>query len=229
MAFISADDDLLTVLNLFGAHTRAGQNRLLEVMRGIIDSADFDGWRSSTLFGGVDEPGTANYIQWRSAEDLQKRYHGDKFQNEIVPLFDELATSVRLLQTRVVFSRRHPTLERIEISPERDDYTVLVVMGVEPENQQELVELFAQSDEWVKTVPGYRSNSILQGVDGTFVANFAQWESKETYDAFHLLPEEERPAGVRRMRQRARALLTSRDANTYRCVHTRSAAPQETR
>jgi hypothetical protein len=73
-------------------------------------------------------------------------------------------------------------------------------------------------------VPGYRSNSILRGLDGTFVVNIAQWESKPHYDAFHQLPEEQRPADVRTMRERARALLTSRDANTYRTVHTRSAA-----
>src|SRR4051812_45781017 len=91
MAFISAQDDTLTVLNLFGAKSAAAQERLLTVMRGIIDSADYPGWISSTLFGGVAEHGTANYIQWRSAEDLRNRYHGEKFQKETVPLFDELS------------------------------------------------------------------------------------------------------------------------------------------
>jgi heme-degrading monooxygenase HmoA len=176
------------------------------------------------LLGGEDEPGTANYIQWRSVEDLENRYAGGKFRHETVPLFNEISTSIRLLKTEVAFTQRHPALDAIEITPERDDYTVIIVMGVEPDDQKELVELFAQVDEWVKTVPGYRSNSILRGLDGTFIVNFAQWESKERYDAFHLLPEEERPADVRKMRARARTLLTARDANTYRVVYTRSAA-----
>jgi heme-degrading monooxygenase HmoA len=223
MAFISDSDGLLTVLNLFGTDTMAGQQRLLATMREIIDTADFDGWISSTLFGGVDERGTANYIQWRSEQHLENRYEGRKFRHETVPLFNELATSIRLLKTEVVCTRRHPSLPAIEITPARDDYTVIVVMGVEPENQKELVELFAESDEWLTTVPGYRSNSILRGLDQTFVVNLAQWDSKETYDAFHHLPEGERPADVRRMRQRAGALLTAREANTYRVVHTRSA------
>ncbi|SNQ46487.1 Antibiotic biosynthesis monooxygenase [Frankia canadensis] len=223
MAFISAGDGYLTVLNLFGTDSPDGQRRLLEVMRDIIDSADYDGWISSTLFGGEDEPGTANYIQWRSAADLERRYEGEKFRHETIPLFNEISTSIRLLKTEVVFSRLHPSRERIEISPQVDDYSVIVVMGVEPDNQQELVELFGQDDEWVTTVPGYRSNSILRGLDGTFVVNIAQWESKERYDAFHQLPEQERPADVRAIRERARSLLTSRDANTYRVVHTRSA------
>jgi len=222
MAFISADDGRLTVLNLFGAETKAAQERLLVTMRDIIDSADFAGWISSTLFGGEDRPGTANYIQWRSVEDLQNRYHGEKFKHEIVPLFNELATSTRLLQTEVVFTR-HPALDAVEITPARDDYTVIAVMGVDPADQQELVELFTQHDEWLPTVPGYRSNSILRGLDGTFVVNFAQWDSKETYDRFHTLPEDDRPAEVQKMRDRARSLLTSHDYNTYRAVHTRSA------
>jgi heme-degrading monooxygenase HmoA len=223
MAFISADDGYLTVLNLFGTQTLDGQERLLATMRDIIDSADYEGWISSTLLGGEDERGTANYIQWRSQEDLENRYAGDKFRHETVPLFNEISTSIRLLKTEVVFTRRHSSLEAIEITPDRDDYTVIVVMGVEPDDQKELVDLFAQVDEWVKTVPGYRSNSILRGLDGTFVVNYAQWASKEDYDAFHHLPEGERPADVQKMRARAGSLLTSRDANTYRVVHTRSA------
>jgi heme-degrading monooxygenase HmoA len=225
MAFISDEDDYLTVLNLFTTDSLAGQERLLATMRDIIDSADYEGWISSTLLGGVAEHGTANYIQWRSVEDLENRYKGDKFRHETVPLFNEISTSIRLLKTNVVFTRRQPSLPAIEITPARDDYTVIAVMGVDPANQQELVDLFAQTDEWLTTVPGYRSNSILRGVDGTFVVNYAQWESKESYDAFHTLPEGERPADVQKMRTRARSLLTSHDFNTYNVVHTRSAQP----
>lgn len=229
MAFISAEDDHLTVLNLFGAKSAAAQEQLLTVMRGIIDSADFPGWISSTVFGGVAEPATANYIQWRSAEDLQNRYHGEKFQQEIVPLFDELATSVRLLPTKVVFTRRRPGLDAIEIGPEHDHLTVIAIMGVKPEDQPELVDLFSQQDEWLTQFPGYLSNSILRGTDGTFVANVAQWESEAAYDVFHTLPEEERPEDVRKTRLKARSLLTSHEFNTYRPVHTRSAAPAAAR
>jgi heme-degrading monooxygenase HmoA len=223
MAFISPDDGYLTVLNLFGTGTPEGQERLLEVMTDIINGADYDGWISSTLHGGIDRLGTANYIQWRSAEDLENRYAGEKFRHETIPLFNEISTSIRLLKSEVVFAQRQPDLDAIELTPARGDYTVIIVMGVEPENQKTLVDALAQPDEWVKTVPGYRSHSILRGTDGTFVVNYAQWDSKELYDAFHELPESERPADVRRSRDQARSVLTSRDANSYRVVHTRSA------
>jgi heme-degrading monooxygenase HmoA len=223
MAFISPADGYLTVLNLFDTDTLEGQERMLDAMREIIDTGDYPGWISSTLHGGLDRPGTANYIQWRSIEDLEARYAGEKFKNHTVPLFNQLATSVKLLKTEVVFAQRHPALRVTEISPLRDDYTVIIVMGVAPENQKALVDALAQPDEWVTTVPGYRSHSILRGIDDTFIVNYAQWESKRHYDIFHNLPEEERPAYVRQARQDARPLLKFRDANTYNVVHMRSA------
>jgi heme-degrading monooxygenase HmoA len=225
MAFISPDDGYLTVLNLFGTETLEGQERLIEVMTGIINGADYPGWVSSTLHAGQDKPGTANYIQWRSLADLEARYAGEKFRHETIPLFNEISTSIRLLKSEVVYGQRQPELAATEISTDSGDYTVIIVMEVDPQDQPTLTEAMALPDEWILTVPGYRSHSILRGIDGTFVVNYAQWESKKLYDAFHELPEDERPADVRQARARARSVLKSRDANTYRVVHTRSAKP----
>lgn len=224
MAHLSPDDGYLTVLNLFDARDAAAQDRLLEVMRDIIDNADYPGWISSTLHSGQAEFGTANYIQWRSAEDLQARYAGDAFRHRTVPLFDELSTSVTLLKTEVVAVQHHAGLPTVEIGPDRDDHTVIVVMRVRPEDQEELVELLARPDEWLREVPGYRSHSILRGTDRDVVVTYAQWDSKQRYDTFHELPEDERPADVQKIRARARELVTARHANTHRVVHTRSAA-----
>jgi Antibiotic biosynthesis monooxygenase len=224
MAFISTDDGYLTVLNLFETDTPDGQERLLKVMREIIDTADYHGWISSTLHGGHDAFGTANYIQWRSTADLEARYAGEKFRHETIPLFDELSTSIKLLKTEVVFTQRHRTLAGVtEITPHRDDYTIIIVFDVEPKNQKALVDTLALPDEWLMAVPGYRSHAILRGLDGTFVVNYAQWATKQAYDAFHNLPEGQRPRDVQEARLRARSLAASRWSNSYYVVHTRSA------
>ncbi len=225
MPFISPEDGYLTVFNIFETETRDGQERVLQEMRNIIDNANYPGWISSTLHSGQDRPGTLNYIQWRSLADLEARYAGEKFKKKTVPLFDQLSTSVQLLKTEVVFAQRHPALGGVtEISPERDDYTVAFILGVEPENQKALLDTLAKPDEWLLSVPGYRSHTYLRGIDGTFVVNYAQWDSKAHHDAFHHLPEDQRPTEVQKARLRARSLATSRTANTYRVVHTRSAA-----
>ncbi|MFI9240385.1 antibiotic biosynthesis monooxygenase family protein [Streptomyces sp. NPDC053079] len=226
MPFITPDNGSLTVFNLFDTATREDQKTLLDTMQGIIEGANYPGWRSSTLHGGLDKPCAANYIQWRSVDDLQDRYEGENFKHNTVPYFTELTTSVHLLKTEVVATHLAPSLEHIEISPDRDDFTVIVIMGVEPANQAKLVDLFAKPDEWMHDVPGFRSNSILRGLEGDFVVNYAQWDDREAYKAFHDLPEADRPAETRAMRAAARPLLTSRSSNTYEVVFSRSAADQ---
>ncbi|WP_328718546.1 antibiotic biosynthesis monooxygenase [Streptomyces sp. NBC_00247] len=225
MPLITPDDHYLTLFNVFETETPELQDEVLEAMRDIVDNADYPGWISSTLHAGVDSPGTANFIQWRSAADLQARYEGQKFQQKTVPLFHKLSRTVRQLKTELAFSQHHPALRGpIEFSPDRDDHTVLIVLDTRPEDQRELLDTLAVPDEWIKTVPGYRSHTYFRGLDGTFVVNYAQWESKEHYDAFHTLPEEQRPADVRAGRDRARALVTGRQANAYRVTRSRSAA-----
>ncbi|UQX03449.1 antibiotic biosynthesis monooxygenase family protein [Streptomyces sp. RerS4] len=224
MPFISPDDGHLTVFNLFETETPAGQEQVLDAMRDIIDNATYPGWISSTLHAGQDRPGTANYIQWTGLEALEARYAGEGFKRKTVPKFNELATSVRLLKTEAEFVQRHPGLDGApELSPARDDYTVIIVLGVAAENQKELLDTLATPEEWLAEVPGYRSHTYFRGLDGTFLVNYAQWDGKEAYDAFHALPEEQRPRDVRDARARARSLVTSRWANTYHVVHSRSA------
>ncbi|MEU4082569.1 antibiotic biosynthesis monooxygenase [Streptomyces venezuelae] len=224
MPLINPEDGYLTVFNLFETETYDGQARVVDEMKDIVDNATYPGWISSTVHAGVDTPGTLNYIQWRSLADLEARYQGQKFQKKTVPLFDELATSVKLLKTELVHAQHHPDLgAAAEVSPERDDYAVFILFEVKPDQQQELLDTLAKPDEWIKTVPGYRSHGYYRGIDGTYVVNYAQWESKELYEAFHTLPEEQRPADIREGRLRARSLVTSRWANSFRAVHSRSA------
>lgn len=142
-----------------------------------------------------------------------------------MPEFHRLATTVQLIQTEAVFAQRHTSLgDAAEISTERDDYTVIFVLRCEPENQKALVDALAKPDDWLLTVPGYRSHTYFRALDGTALVNYAQWDSKETYDAFHTLPDEQRPLEVQKGRVRARSLATSRWANTFRVWHSRSAA-----
>ncbi|MCE0537641.1 antibiotic biosynthesis monooxygenase [Kineosporia rhizophila] len=221
MPLITPDNGSLTVFNLFNTTDLQKQATLLEAMRGIISNANYDGWRSSTLHGGIAKPCAANYIQWRSLADLRERYEGENFKHNTVPYFTDLTTSVHLLKTEVVTvqsSADAPVL----IDPDRDDFTVIVLMGCDGADQAELVDLMTKPDEWMRTQPGYRSHSILRGLDGDIVVNYAQWDSQADYERFHDQPEQQRPRHDRDMRARARSLLTSYESNTYEVVFSRS-------
>lgn len=241
MPFISPEAGYLTVVNLFKTDTQERQDRLVDEMRAIVDTADFPGWISSTVHRGQEKLGTANFIQWRGRQDLESRYAGDEFKHRTVPVFREITTFVRLMQTEVELSQRHPSFgDATEISPDRDDYTVIEVLGVAAEDQRELIAGLGAAHEWLTEQPGYRSQSVMRGIrsrgpesgagalapigsDNDFVVVYSQWDSKESYDAFRVVPDDELSAARRKSQARRSALTTASDWNSYRVVHTRSA------
>ncbi|MFJ5265808.1 antibiotic biosynthesis monooxygenase family protein [Streptomyces sp. NPDC088387] len=228
MPSISTEDNYLTVLNLFTTDTPENQDQLLTEMQKIVDAAAYEGWISSTVHAGQDSPGTANLIQWRSGEDLQKRYSGEEFKHRTLPVFREITTAIRLLQNEIVFSQSRPGLDGVKVSPQRDDYTAIEVYQVADADQAELLTLLGQGQDWLVNVPGYRSHSVFRGlramfVEGAFAVVYSQWDSKESYDAFRALPHEDKPKPRRVNDERIDALKTASDSNTYRVVHTRAA------
>jgi len=58
--------------------------------------------------------------------------------------------------------------------------TQVNIFTVEPEKQQELIDLLRESAEFVRSVPGWISASIHRSLDGTRVVNYAQSEDRES-------------------------------------------------
>jgi len=241
MPFINPEDGHLTVLNLFKTDTRARVDTLVKEMKAIVDTAAFPGWISSTVHRGEQNPGTANFIQWRGMQDLETRYNDSEFKHHTVPVFREITTFVRLMQTEVDSSRRHPALGGVtEVSPGRDDYTVIEILGVDPAEQGALTATLAGAHSWLVDVPGYRSQSVLRGIrsrnleggegtlatvgaDNDFVVVYSQWDGKDSYDAFRTQADAQWSSARRGLQDRRNSLITSADWNSYRAVHTRSA------
>jgi heme-degrading monooxygenase HmoA len=231
MPKIAADGKYLIVLNLFTTDAAEKQERLLGAMREIVDSAAYPGWVSSTMHSGTDRFGTANLIQWRSTEDLEKRYAGEEFKHRTMPLFTEMTTSIRLLQNEVAHTFQAPELDGVtEVSTSRDDYTVIEVFTVAQENQEVLVETLGSDQEWLLKVPGFRSRTVLRGLrarglEGAFAVSYEQWADKASYDAFRTAPQSEQSAERLAAESRIDDLALTRDSNTYRVAHSRT-SPQ---
>jgi len=76
------------------------------------------------------------------------------------------------------------------ISAERPVVTLINVFDVEPERQQDLVELLVQAtDKTMRHLPGFVSASIHQSLDARRVANYAQWRSTEDFKRMLQNPE----------------------------------------
>jgi heme-degrading monooxygenase HmoA len=242
MPRIDPEDGYLTVLNLFKTDSRDKVDTLVKEMSAIVDTADFPGWISSTVHRGEEKPGTANFIQWRGMDDLESRYQDSEFKHHTVPVFREITSYVRLMQTEVAFSQRHPAEGGVtDVSPERDDYTVIEILGVEPSDQRDLVDTWGTAQSWLVDVLGYRSHSVLRGIrsrnlDGgqgalarvgsehDFVVIYSQWNGKASYDAFRAMPADQRSAARTKCEAKSATLMTEYDWNGYRAVHTRSAS-----
>lgn len=74
----------------------------------------------------------------------------------------------------------------VMISTDNPVVTLINVFTVEPQNQQRVVDILEATKQVMQHVPGYVSASIHKSLDGVRVANYAQWESQETFEAmFH--------------------------------------------
>ena len=68
--------------------------------------------------------------------------------------------------------------------------TLINVFTVVPENQQRLIEIWQRgTDEVMRHLPGFISANIHRSLDGTRVINYAQWESREAFQATLQHPE----------------------------------------
>lgn len=72
------------------------------------------------------------------------------------------------------------------ISKDNPVVTLINVFTVEPQDQQRVVHILEATKQVMQQVPGFISASIHKSLDGVRVANYAQWESQETFQAmFH--------------------------------------------
>ena len=79
------------------------------------------------------------------------------------------------------------------ISKENKLVTLINIFTVEPMHQQELVDILVEATEKIiRNIPGFISANIHKSFDGTKVVNYAQWESREAFEAM-LRNEEAKP------------------------------------
>jgi heme-degrading monooxygenase HmoA len=72
----------------------------------------------------------------------------------------------------------------------RDVLTLVNVFTVKPADQDKLVQLLIEATEkTMKRLPGFISASIHKSLDGGKVVNYAQWRSKQDFEAIKHNPE----------------------------------------
>lgn len=87
------------------------------------------------------------------------------------------------------------------ISADTDLATLINVFTVAPERQRQLIELLSAATEQVmRHRPGFVSANLHASIDGTQVANYAQWASVDAFEAMLSDPEcQEHMSAARRI------------------------------
>ncbi|HEY3686633.1 MAG TPA: antibiotic biosynthesis monooxygenase family protein [Streptosporangiaceae bacterium] len=75
------------------------------------------------------------------------------------------------------------------IKPGASPITLINVFTVAPENQRALLDILKGASEKVRGVPGFVSANLHRSLDGTRVINYAQWETREAFEAMLIRPE----------------------------------------
>jgi quinol monooxygenase YgiN len=85
-----------------------------------------------------------------------------------------------------------PTLEANMATISRDNpvCTLVNVFTVTPEHQEHLLEVLdTATREVMQHLPGFVSANLHRSLDGTHVVNYAQWTSREAFEAMLRNPE----------------------------------------
>ncbi len=78
----------------------------------------------------------------------------------------------------------------VTISKNNNVVTLVNVFTVKPEDQKKLVDLLIEATQkTMKGVPGFVSANIHRSTDGVRVVNYAQWKSREDFEAMIKNPE----------------------------------------
>ena len=108
------------------------------------------------------------------------------------------------------------------ISTRNDIVTLINVLTVEPARQQELVDLLTRAtDETIRHMPGFVSATIHKSLDGVRVTNYAQWRSREDFEAML-----RNPAASPHLKEAA-ALATSFQPHLYQVSEVRGVARRQ--
>lgn len=68
--------------------------------------------------------------------------------------------------------------------------TLVNVFTVAPEKQQQVVDMLIEAtDKTMRNMPGFISANIHRSLDGKKVINYAQWRSKDAFEAMQKNPE----------------------------------------
>jgi len=125
-------------------------------------------------------------------------------------LFHQLPDNIAVVIRKLMVSRDRREGAMTTIDAKSDVVTLINVFTVAPERQQRLLDVLAEATvEVIAGMPGFVSANLHRSFDGTRVANYAQWRSREELEAMLA-----HPSAAAHLREAA-ALATAIEPHLY--------------
>ena len=187
MPTISSNNKLSSVILIFQVDAK-NQSALIEA--GIENSKKVmekkQGFVSSSFHKSFDGTSVVNYSQWetrKSYEDAINFLNPDEVQ--IGEKIFDIADPDWNIYELVFSAGTNPT----KILKDANLVTVINRFSVEPENQKKLLQLLDDLKVVVERQPGFISANVHRNFEGTRIVSYAQWDTKEDYQAVYTISE----------------------------------------
>jgi len=175
-----SDSDLATVIVSFIVESENQQN-LIDVIKKNSEEVmkKKDGFVSAAIHRSFDGKQVINYGQWKS------RTLYDMAINFLTP--DEIKIGEKIFEIGEADWHIYNIVEIIgeqnmSISKDNDLRTVINILSGNPENQNELIDIWSKFlNDIAKNQPGFVGASLHKSIDGQRVVIYSQWKSDEDF------------------------------------------------
>ena len=183
MPSIIRDKKLTIIISIFQVDKK---NQTALINAEIINSQNIMrkkiGFVSANLHKSYDGLSVVNYSQWSTRKPYEEVINVRNSDNlQIGEKIFEIADQDSNIYELVFSAGSVPT----EISKNASLVTVVNKFSVEPKNQKILLKYLDDLRMVVEKLPGFISANVHKSIDGTRVVSYAQWKSKENYQAVY--------------------------------------------
>lgn len=184
MPVISPENEIIAVILVFKVN-QENQQALIDA--GVDNSQRVmekkSGFISVSFHKSFDGTSVVNYAQWESRKSYEDAINFlNSEEVKIGEKIFELADPDWNIYELAFSSGATPSV----ISKDTDIVTVINLFSVESKNQKQLIDILKLfSNQFVEKQTNFISANVHRSLDGKRVLSYAQWKSKESYQAIY--------------------------------------------
>lgn len=182
MPTITRDKKLTIVISFFNVDKKNQAALINAQIKNSQKIMEKKGFVSVNLHKSYDDLSVVNYSQWSTYNSYNEVTNVRNFDDpQIGEKIFEIADEDSNIYELVFSTGSNPAT----ISKNATFITVINKFSVEPNNQNMLLKYLDNLRMVVEKLTGFISANVHKSIDGTRVVSYAQWKSKENYQAVY--------------------------------------------